>query len=184
MCKLIRFAFLALLFVCASTFPISLAANSRIEAQVIRKAGVYLSPDGQCEVSLKTSEMGGFLILSAAKKNGQHGPDAINDITGIAWLNGNRLLYTVSPIYGVPGVYLFNCKSMQTRTVLRPRNINKAYSHGADYFELQNVVSGAKGIIYFYYARDVDNVDFEKLRTVNSLYQVNLDGTGFRKVHR
>lgn len=178
MLNLIRCSFLSVLLGSTATFAMSSGMHSLPMAQVTRQAGVYVSPDGQCEATLKVSEWGD-MTLSVIKKNDKNSINAIKDITGVVWLGENQLFYSVSPIYGKPGIFSFDCTSMLIKQVLRPRTINKAYPDGADYFELQDAVPGAKGIIYFYYASDVDTIDFKQFRTEGFLYQVSLDGTGF-----
>ncbi|MBW2058022.1 MAG: hypothetical protein JRJ26_11050 [Deltaproteobacteria bacterium] len=108
----------------------------------------------------------------------------VRDITGIAWISKHYLIYSVSPIYGQPGIFLLDCRSLETKTIVGPRNISKAYPNGSDYFELQSFSRDLSGTIYFYYAPDVDQVDFVQFRTNAFLYQVNLDGTEFSKTRQ
>jgi hypothetical protein len=103
----------------------------------------------------------------------------IEDVTGVAYLRNDSLVFTVSPIYGKPGIFIYDCMSKEMAQIVRPQTIDEAYPDGADYFELQSV-RGRK--VYFYYAPDVDSTDFTKFRSEGSLYEVNTDGSGFRKV--
>jgi hypothetical protein len=116
--------------------------------------------------------MGGYSILSLGSKN----VDTIHDVTGIAWATPNMLVYSVSPIYGKPGIYIYDCIGQASRQIVAPKNMNNAYPDGADYFELYGM-DGSK--ILFYYTNDVDSLDFSEFRNRSLLFGVNLDGSNF-----
>ncbi len=157
-------------------------ANSSHLAAVIDKTGVFLSPEGKCEATIRVSEMGGFRSLIVQDNSSKISSNEIKDITGIAWLNNEELIYSVSPIYGQPGIFLLNCSSPKSITrIAGPTTIDKAYPNGADYFELKSLSNRTDVKVLFYYAPDVDRVDFNHFRTSKYLYQVNLDGTEFKK---
>lgn len=126
-------------------------------------AGAYHSPSGDCAVRLAISAQGGFrkLLLMRAASFSVHIAD---DVTGIAWLSGSELVYSVSPLYGSPGVFLFNCADPTAKpmTLVAARTFNAAYPKGADFFELKSVIG--RRIIY-YYGADVDEIDFILLRS-------------------
>ncbi len=151
-----------------------------LNVHVARQPGFYLSPNGQCKALLEVSERGGFLNLSI-KSTSDGASDVSRDISGITWISRNELVYTVGPIYGRPGIFLFNCDLMQTKQILGAKTIKKGYPSGADYFELQGFSSNK---IYFYYSPDVDLVDFNRFRDESFLYQINLDGTELGKAHK
>lgn len=121
--------------------------------------------------------------MTISRTTDQHskGKSEAKDVTGIAWISDNDLVYTVSPIYGQPGIFLFDCASMQTKRILGPKNADTAYPDGTDDFELQSVSFDRVKKLFFFYAPNVDQVDFKKFRTKDFLYQINLDGTGFRR---
>jgi hypothetical protein len=152
--------------------------NSTETNNVIKQPGKIPSPNGQCSASINISEMGGFRILSIFSKTDGY-QIAIDDITGIAWVNDNNLVYTVSPIYGKPGVFIYDCIRKKTKQLVNPKTINAAYPNGADYFELQDV--NKQGKIFYYYAADVDSADFIIFRTKKFLRSVNLHGTEFKE---
>lgn len=172
--------FLSLFYFLLSFFSNISIASSSSPIPIIKTPGMFSSPHGKCEASLTVNKMGGFLDLSIYKKPDKRSK-VVADVTGIAWFKDEQLIYTVSPIYGKPGVYVFNCQSMSNKKVLGPKNTDKSYPKGSDYFELQGVSMGPDVIIYFYYAPDVDAVDFKNFRTSGSLYKVGLDGNTFRK---
>jgi hypothetical protein len=143
------------------------------DQELIKRPGTFSSPNGQCEVTLKISERGGFLILTT----GKNVRSSVNDVTGMIWASDKTLVYTTSPIYGKPGVYIIDCNSNHMKRIVSPWTITKAYPDGADYFELQSITRGNPTVVHFYYAPDVDSVDFEKFRTPAYFFQVRLDGT-------
>lgn len=145
----------------------------------IDSPGKYPSPDGECHATLKIASMGGFLLLIAGKS--ALGILRVEDVNGMAWVQGHTLVYATSPIYGVPGIYVYGCDSNKTQRIVAPRTLNKAYPSGTDFFELKCISRRKPVTVYFYYAPDVDMVDFTKFRTPAFLFQVYLDGTGFRK---
>jgi hypothetical protein len=161
-------------------WPRSAAAETAIQLPtVINAPGAYRSANGQCPISVEASDMGGFLQLFLPPKSKQI--RAIDDISGVAYVNERVLAYTVSPIYGKPGVYLYDCSSRVIKRIVKPTRIDTAYPDGKDYFELQGF-EGNK--IYFYYAPDVDVIDFKNFRTTDALYEVLIDGSALGKHHQ
>lgn len=144
--------------------------------EVIMQPGSYTSSDGKCAISIVTSEKGGFvqLILPSQGKRKR----IVNDVTGVGFLTVHRLVYTVSPAYGKPGVYLYDCVSRHAKRIVSPRTKDKAYPNGADYYELQG---WHNTWILFYYAPDIDSIDFSNFRTIDFLYKVHSDGSGFQR---
>jgi len=161
---------------------VSVAADSgavMIHPDFETTPGVYVTQVGRCPISMTISGMGGFTVLvlpSQGKKTRN-----IEDVTGVAYLPSDALIVTVSPMYGRPGIYRYDCLSQQLKQLVRPRTINKGYPDGADYFELQD----ARGeTLYLYYSPDITATDFERFRSPDYLYEVHTDGTGFRKVQQ
>jgi hypothetical protein len=178
---LVRCLYVLFLAGCVSTSP-EVSAGSSAIGRVIKQPGTFQPAHGKCKAMITVSEVGGFKQLTITRVADQNSKDRleVKDVSGITWIAGDQLVYTVSPIYGKPGVFLFDCASLQAKRILGPKTTDKSYPDGADYFELQGVSSDAKKIIFFY-APNVDQVDFKKFRTKDSLYQINLDGTSFRK---
>lgn len=120
--------------------------------------------------------MGGGLIL--------HVPNwkvRVDDVTGVAFFGSANLVYSVSPVYGSPGVFRFNCKSGVISAIVRPRTFSQAYPKGADYFELKRIRE-ADNLIYFYYVPDVDGPGMERvLEGTEHLFEVLTDGREMRK---
>jgi hypothetical protein len=149
------------------------------EQQATNQVGEYTSPNGACKAVLNISSLGGFKVLTLTSDRGK--PRAAKDVTGIAWAGSSKLVYTTSPVYGRPGVYVYDCDSNKLSRILAARNMNKAYPNGADYLELRSVSSTDPVVVFLYYAPDVDTVDFKAFRSAHYLYQVHPDGTDFKK---
>jgi hypothetical protein len=144
---------------------------------VIKQAGKFSSPGGTCLAALEPSEQGGFLVLTFPRGANYR----VLDVTGITWASDKVLIYSASPLYGHPGIYLYSCGSRKIKRLVAPRTVNKAYPEGADYFELQRISLTSPTTIYFYYASDVDKEEFKNFRSASHLFEVHLDGTGFTK---
>jgi hypothetical protein len=139
--------------------------------KALARSGSLQSPNGRCKANLQVSVEGGFLVLSVTSPTARSAE--LSDVTGIAWIDREMLIYTVSPIYGKPGLFLLDCRSMQTKRVIGPRSIGVSYPDGADYFELTGI-SGSSGKIYFYYSPDVDRTDFRVFRITKNLCFVGI----------
>lgn len=167
--------FCVLVFICG----VCASASAQHSRAVEELPGQFTSPDGHCTVALRINRLGGakdlFLVTARTKSTLIE-----HDVTGIAWFSNNALAFTVSPIYGRPGVYVLDCKSSQAKRVVRPKTLNQAYPEGADYFELYRVSDDTPAMLFFYYAPDVDKVDFASFRTPDHLFEVRSNGAGFR----
>lgn len=138
---------------------------------LLRDPGNYSTKDDICKFEIKISKMGGFRCLLIGKEE-------IKDVTGTAYLGDGKLVYTVSPMYGNPGVYMYNCKSSQSSQIRGAKNKDKGYPLGADYFELESV-SGNN--IFFYYLPDIDKADFANYKNKGNLFQIDYAGKDFKK---
>lgn len=144
--------------------------------EVVIKPGIFQPHKGECQAEITISGLGGFKILSVRQTDAIVSQET-KDVTGIAWLTDCVLVYTVSPIYGNPGVYIIDCTTKETRRIIAPKNIKPTYPNGSDYFELYGVSADK---IYFYYTPDVDSVNFAEFRSRRFLFQSNLDGSDVR----
>jgi hypothetical protein len=113
--------------------------------------------------------MGGFKELTLMSNN-RTAARRIRDVTGLAFVGESTFVYTVSPIYGKPGVFEYDCRTKKTDVLVKPVTIDKAYPHGADYFELHRVENNR---ICYYYSMDVDATDFNTFRREENLRCVN-----------
>ncbi len=169
----------ALVAGCSLLEPAELQSQIAVRSQrneVINQVGSYESFGGKCPIVLITSKIGGFIqLIPSVQGDEKH---IVDDITGVGYLSDSLLVYTVSPVYGDPGVYLYDCISKSTNRIVNPRTLNKAYPNGSDYFELYG---WRENRILFYYAPDVDSIDFSSFRTHAFLYEVQLDGSQFKQ---
>ncbi len=143
---------------------------------VFNKLGIYQPNGGKYQAHLIHGE--GDTTLLLVKYNGTSISEEVIDITGAAWLTDSYLIYTVSPIYGKPGVYSFNCVTREIKRLVIPKTIDAASPDGADYFELYSL---SVDKIYFYYSPDAGKTNFEEFRSKKYLFQCNLDGNQFKK---
>src|SRR5450631_1152105 len=131
-------------------------------ADAIRQPGVVVStPNGACTASLKTSSQGGVLQLYVGLDQ-DHLAHVAEDVNGIAWASPTSLVFSVSPVYGSPGIFLVTCSDKpQVKMLVGPKNIDKAYPQGSDYFELRSITGNQ---VQYYYGDDVDKINFSQWR--------------------
>src|SRR5260370_8946133 len=65
---------------------------------LIKRPGTFNSPNGKCEAALKTSERGGFLILTT----GKNVRISLNDVTGTIWASDKTLASPTRPMSANP----------------------------------------------------------------------------------
>jgi len=106
---------------------------------------------------------------------GRHGR-AIEDVTGVAWLAEDSLVFSVSPLFGTPGVFLCEVSRGRVTTLVHPSSFTRAFPDGADYFEVVAVRRGAAARIVFRHAADVDRMDFGSYWTASNLREVDAAG--------
>ena len=173
-----KWLLISLVIVSLSLLTIACSGESLLSGPAIDKLGTYISPGGGYTALLEHGE-GDMSVLTIVSKSDGRRSNAIAAVTGIIWISENKLLYTVSPIYGIPGIFVFDCRKMKTERILGPKTFREGWPNGVDNFELKGF---SEGTIYFYYAPDVELVDYQEFITKEYLYQINLDGTGFKKV--
>lgn len=162
----------------ATLFVFLLATEQPVDRlrSAFNRPGSFRSKSSECTFSMRRSGMGEGLILHLPRKK------PVIDVTGATFYGAAELVYSVSPIYGSPGVFKFNCKSGITSVIVKPRTFDRGYPKGADYFELRGVRDADK-LIYFYYLPHVDGPGIEQLREeVKHLFEVRGDGSEMRKV--
>ena len=153
----------------ACLFSSVLGQNPREAA--INQIGRHKSPHGINEAILEV-QLGDALRLILDRKRGK----AVEDATGIAWMTDYVLVYSVSPIYGKPGIYKYDYQTGISDYVVEPKSIDSAYPDGADFFELQSIDS-RKRQLFFYYGACADSIDFTVFQSPKYLFRVNLDGS-------
>ena len=131
--------------------------------------GVYKSPDGSCSATVSVNLMGGQTELKVANH-------LVSDVTGALWIPPHDLIYSVSPVYGMPGIYLYSCRSAKTHVLVAPKHRTKAYPDGTDYFELSGDQQGSK--LVYYYVPDIQHLNLKELE--NKIYLRVLDLTSLK----
>jgi hypothetical protein len=135
------------------------------------QVGRHHSPGGGCEVRISTSSENGARELSLVRpKSALVTPD----VTGAIWRDPNTLVYSVSPIYGRPGLFELDCRSGYSKTIVPPATRDKGYPDGADYFELVSVDPKIQQAC-FYYSADVDSPDLDNFRVPEHLRCVQVN---------
>lgn len=146
-----------------------------VRVEVPAKPGLHASPTGECRIRLSVSELGGWIELQLNSGLNSSSDLIAQDVTGIGWLSGTSLVYSASPIYGSPGIFVLDCLSAKSKELVSPKNMTPAYPKGADYFELYEVIP-EEGNVLFFYANDVDGFDFNGLRRPENLLSVRIHG--------
>lgn len=146
----------------------------------IASEGLYGAPRGACSVRLSRSNMGGFLVLSlvTGAESDEVGELAA-DVTGVAWADDETVVFTTSPVYGSPGLFLWRCGATEPRRLVGAAHRSPAYPQGSDYFELVRLEIDDAPRAVFLMTPNVDTTDFALLRQDPSyLFQVQLEGGG------
>ena len=134
------------------------------------QTGQHRSPGGACEVRISVSaENGAHELFLVRPKSAL----VTEDLSGAMWRDANTLVYSVSPIYGRPGLFALDCRTAHSRTIVAAVTKDKGYPDGADYFELVSV-DQKKQEACFNYSPDVDSPDFEGFRTPEHIRCVRL----------
>jgi hypothetical protein len=133
-------------------------------------------------MAMEVAEVGGFTQLSVLRSAEKSPHLVIKDVTAAAWVAPSSLIYSTSPLYGSPGLYRFDCDHMTSTVLVGPRNKTADYPNGTDYFELHAVPVSAQGKLYYYYAPEVDSVDFATFHSPKHLYRVGFDGKHLERV--
>jgi len=140
------------------------------------------SSDGRYIASLTIGEAGAPLLRVREASGGWSARATTRDINGFVWSPQSPVLFfTVSSIYGKPGLYKWIMPSRKPQRILGPRTRTKAYPDGADYFELVGI-SERGDRLFVLYSPDVDEQDFLQFRNPDHLYSIGTDGSGFRRV--
>jgi hypothetical protein len=154
------------------------AFGQRAADPAINLVGMHKSPHRTNEAYIEHQE-GDALRLAFDRKHST----VVGDVTAIAWMTDYLLAYSVSPIYGKPGIFKYDYRSGKSEVVVKPTSYDTGYPEGADFFQLHSVDRIHK-VLIFYYGKHVDSIDFNKFWTLEHLFKVNLDGTGFTRLKR
>ena len=151
------------------SFP---AWSSGASGEAISKPGIFTSKPGEvCTAALKVSPQGGFKQLFLGRDR-DHLSHIADDVTAILWVSPNSLVYSVSPIYGHPGIFLVTCDSdHKVSTLVAPEHKDAGYPEGSDYFEVQSI-GGLE--VRYHYGADVEKIDFAHWHSSKNVRTVRL----------
>lgn len=149
------------------------AASKSAPAEVIKRAGSFRSPSGKCVAKLKHHE-GDRLTLEVSSCKTR----LSDDVTGIAWVARDQLVFSSSPVYGSPGLFLYRCGEDSALTIVGARQKDGAYPDGADYFELVRVSGGNDPVLTFRYFPHVDSIGPKGVSEGGVTATVHADGRG------
>lgn len=117
-----------------------------------------------CLVKESFASSGGYRELTI-------GEYRITDVESFKVLN-KKVFFATSPIYGKPEIGVIDCSSGKKTTVVAPKNKDKGYPDGSDFFRIKEVKVNPKTKTYtvrYYYAPDVDKQDFKKFELKKNL---------------
>jgi hypothetical protein len=141
------------------------AAAPHVAVAAVGDPGKYHSANERCVADVTHVDIGGYCVLTIIRD--LQPVASVNDVTGLAWLPGNRLVYSVSGLFGEePGIHVFDCATGHTRIIVGK----------GEYFELLGASAGKNPMLFFFYSADVAS------KTSDRVYQVRMDGTGLAKV--
>ncbi len=103
------------------------------------------------------------------------------DIVNVAVITPSIIAYSGSPVYGVPGIFLFDFGKKKVKCIVPATNLNSAYPDGTDYFEIDRIDLDTNEI-FFWHVPDVDKADFAGDWKSGHEYKIEFDGTGLMKV--
>ena len=124
-----------------------------------------------CKINLET-EIGDQISLKIFN-HPESSQIKVHDVNGLLILN-NRVIFSVSPVYGEPGIYQYSCGSADHPSIIVPPVSKTAeYPGGKDYFMLKGY-NDVHRTVEYYYAGDVDKVDFQRFPADLSIKVVTL----------
>jgi hypothetical protein len=144
---------------------VPVAAETAASGILFDRDTTVTSSPGWPAFRLDTMPLGGALQLSI----GDPGRVVAADVTALVWVDSTRCLYSVSPVYGAPGVFEWSTRWSQPCRLVGPRNKSAAYPAGADWFQLEGYDSVRREAVYKRVS-DVDAPDLQgQLRRAMSL---------------
>jgi len=142
---------------------------------VIVQEGTFRSPSGRC-VATVTHEDGDRLALHVP---GCKAPLS-EDLSGMAWISRDRLVFISSSIYGTPGLFLYVCGEDSARTIVGSHSKDSGHYEDVDYFELIRVGVGDNPELVFRYFPDVDSLGPAGTTEGGTVVRVRADGRGLK----
>jgi hypothetical protein len=143
-------------------------------SDLFSEPGVVRAPNGHCEASITQSPRTGFKVLVITRLRDGRREQALQarGVTGTVWMANDKLVYSLGPRQGTPGVFFFDCASGEHKRLVTATTQNKAYPQGADYFELDDFSRGA--LIWYYHVPDVALMEAADFRKLDFLRHINV----------
>ncbi len=153
-----------------------LQSGQVIDPRIRPQLGHFTIELGGSKFLLRIGEMGGGTELWVP------GIDTAlsTDITSIGVINPHLITYCGSPVYGTPGVFLYDFENKTAKCFVPAENLNESYPDGTDYFEI-DYIDLSTDEIFCWHVPDVDNVDFSGDWRSGHEYRIKFDGTRLTK---
>lgn len=90
----------------------------------------------ECKIEESTASSGGYRELLV-------GRNKLIDVDSFKEFDG-KVFYATSPIYGRPEIGLIDCGSDKRILIVSPKNIDKFYPYGADFYRLKDITKDKK----------------------------------------
>jgi hypothetical protein len=139
--------------------------------RIIKRIGRHPSPTGRCVATLTLDE-GDRIVLRVSGCRAR----LSEDVTGIAWLAPDRLVFASRPVYGTPGLFLYVCGEDSARAIVGSHRSDQAYPDGCDDFELVRVERGSNPEIVFRWFAHIDSLGPKGVSEGGVLAKVRADG--------
>lgn len=122
-----------------------------------------------CEIKESTATSGGYREL-------QVGGHKLVDVDSFKEVD-EKVFYATSPVYGKPEIGMIDCGSYKYTQLVAPKNIDKSYPDGTDFFRLKDIIKDKKTGIYtlrYFYAPNVDSENFKNFEIERNLRSVKV----------
>lgn len=130
--------------------------------KVVNAPGKYCVAGSESCVTISSVEGESLcLTVPGTRARPKHGCD----ITGLAWISKDEVLFSTSSIYGSPGIYRYRLRPAKEETIVPSRAHDAAYPEGKDFFKL---ISVSENEVTFWYCADIEKLDESALETTAS----------------
>jgi len=116
-------------------------------------SGQVWSPDRGLYLCVTIASMGGYKTATIFKHD--KAIFEVKDVTAFFWVSNTAIIYSVSPIYGLPGIFIFDTGTQKISRVVCPKVFGQGYPNGADYFVLSSH-NESDGTITFWHSPNVE----------------------------
>ncbi len=130
---------------------------------------VLVEPDvrATCKIKESTATAGGYRELQIGKYK-------LIDVDSFKETD-EKIFYATSPVYGKPEIGVIYCNNNKYVQLVAPKNIDRSYPNGTDFFRLKEIIKDKKTnsyTVWYFYAPDVDSQNFNNLENKKNLKSV------------